>query len=579
MPDYTARLHQIPLFASLGEADLADLNEAVKVRSYRGGDTIVKQGEPGDEFYIIDSGQVRIVRQDASGVSTVIRYDTPGQFFGEASLLYDEPRNATVEAVTDTTVFAIPKEAFHAMVDRFPHVRRVLREAAGRHHAPLTRFAWQEPDEVAVWVTKRNVVPLIVESAVGLAVNFAIAGGLVLLGFYLESRDPSDPWFWILLAAAILWVAFTLVWYIVDWTNDYLVVTNRRIVHVERYGLIAETREEVPIAAVQSVVLSRGDPLDAALGLSAITVETIGGRLKFTHIPSVRHLQERILDQITRVQQEAQRQEREAIREELLKVLPQAQVQPAEEPDSEEEPPAPPAPPAPPVVQPPQRKRRPLVLLPTRLERPGEVTWRKHWLILVSRLLAPAAVFLLGLALTLVLLVSPWLSNRVPDVSSVSRLAPFLPLLLVPIALVWGWWRYMVWAGDVYTVTTNRIVDLNRLPFGVRETRRESTLEKIQNIDVVIRNLVGRLFDMGDVIIKTGAGTDDFVFHSIAHPHSVQRELFHRLAEFRRKSQEGQRRQRYEEMAKWLAVYNELTHVPAPAPLDESQEEQEEWEF
>jgi membrane protein YdbS with pleckstrin-like domain len=307
------------------------------------------------------------------------------------------------------------------------------------------------------------------------------------------------------------------------------------------------------------VVTSHRGFLDAILGLSDITIETIGGKLKFTHIPGAEHLQERILDQRTRVQQEARREEREAIRAELLKVL---------------QPPPPPSVPASVVTgaQPaasPRAKPTPSLrerLRPKlRLEKPGEIIWRKHWLLLIGRLIGPVALLLAGPILSIVLSqLHNWFPRAQLPVGGI-----LAPLLLIPPASFWIWWAYAVWGGDVYILTTDRIVDIERTPLGLKETRRESTLDRIQDIEVNISGVWARVFDIGNVNIKTAGG--DFTFRAVADPRGVQRDIFHRLAEFRRKEQEQRRRQTMEEMTRWLSVYNELTTVPTQAGAEEKE--------
>jgi uncharacterized membrane protein YdbT with pleckstrin-like domain len=127
------------------------------------------------------------------------------------------------------------------------------------------------------------------------------------------------------MAVVLAFMAFlivSLVWvlYVLDWTNDYLVLTNRRIIHFERFGILRETRKEIPIRAVQNVELSSGWPT-SILGLADITVKTIGGVLTFTHIADAEHLQSRILDQRALDQQAVRREDREDIRQSLIKVL------------------------------------------------------------------------------------------------------------------------------------------------------------------------------------------------------------------------------------------------------------------
>jgi len=567
--DYSARLRTIPLFASLKKENLAYVSNIVQLLQYSANETILRQGEESDKFYIIDTGQVRVRRQDESGAETISRFLGPGQFFGEVGLLHKEPRNATLETVVSTTLFSINKDDFEAMLDRLPGVKKQLGVAARSRELPLRRFNWQEPDEVAVWVAHRNVIPLIGESAGGLIIAHGIAVLAVALAFYLRQRALSTGQ-WGLLIGAVAWFTLTWAWYIVDWTNDYLVVTNRRVVHVERYGLIRETREEIPVEVVQDVAISRRGPLAAALGLANITVASIGGTLKFTHTGDTKNIQELILDQRTRVQHEMRREEREAIRQELVQVLRPASL--AQPPEPKPVPPSDQAAATLPGSEAAPRRTwrewlrrlRPQMLL----EKPGEITWRKHWLVLIKRLLGPIVLSLAGLGVVFALSLRPTWFERILQYPLPVALAV---LFFIAMIVIWSWWEYSVWAGDIYTVSTNRIVDTERLPLGLREKRRESTLDRIQDIDVTIPNLLARVFDMGDVVIKTAAGGGDFTFRAVADPRGVQRDIFHRLAEFRRREQEQQRRQRFEEMTKWLSVYNELTTVPTQAGAEEKE--------
>jgi uncharacterized membrane protein YdbT with pleckstrin-like domain len=145
---------------------------------------------------------------------------------------------------------------------------------------------------------------------------------------------------------------------------------------------------------------------------------------------------------------------------------------------------------------------------------------------------------------------------------------------MVP-ASFWIWWARAAWGGDIYTLTANRIIDIERVPLGLRELRRESTLDRIQDIEVRISGVLQRVFDVGDVYIRTAAGGDDFTFRRVANPRSVQRDIFHRLAEFRRQEEEQQRRQRFEEMTKWLGVYHDVVkeaQMQAEANLEEESE-------
>jgi uncharacterized membrane protein YdbT with pleckstrin-like domain len=567
------RLRAIPLFASLKNDELAYIRSIVQQTIYPANEAIITQGDQGETFYIIASGQVRVVRQDESGAKATIRLLGQGQYFGEASLLYGEPRNATVEATVPTALLYIEQEDFHVMVGKLPSVRKQLEATAGRRSKVLglDHFDWQTPDETILWMTRRNVIPLFFESLGSLLVWHVIAAALAVISFITIPRFGPVPagWQWPLRVLAFITVSLVWVWYAVDWTNDYLVLTNRRIIHFERFGIMRETRKEIPIRAVQNVDLSSGWPT-SILGLADITVKTIGGVLTFTHIAEAEHLQSRILDQRALDQQAVRREDREDIRQSLIKAL---------KPESLAVPPPPP--PKPPdalaalsKTQPQKPARTSLgeqwrSLRHMRVERGEEITWRKHWLVLLKRLSGSILAALAAMALSAALILLPGLLDRL----SLPGTVALMPLLAVPPALVWGVWEFLVWGGDIYTLTANRIVDIERLPLGLREKRRESNLDRIQDIDVSVPNILARLFAMGDVYIKTGAAGSDLTFQSVANPYDVQRDIFHKLASLRRTEDKSRRQQTMEEITRWLTVYNELTTKPVQSEVGEQESE------
>jgi uncharacterized membrane protein YdbT with pleckstrin-like domain len=191
-----------------------------------------------------------------------------------------------------------------------------------------------------------------------------------------------------------------------------------------------------------------------------------------------------------------------------------------------------------------------------RVVKGDEITWRKHWVVLLGRLIGPIIAGVLGLLLPLLTVLLPQVFTASSWGSSFALIAT---LVLVLGALVWGTWEFLVWGGDVYILTANRIVDIERLPLGLREKRRESGLDRIQDIDVDIPNIMERALGMGNVYIKTGAAGSDLTFFLVSDPYSVQRDIFHQLAKLRRAQERSRRQQTADEINRWLQVYNELT--------------------
>jgi CRP-like cAMP-binding protein len=102
------------------------------------GDHIVEQGAAGERFYVILDGVVEVVRGEL-----VLAELGPGDFFGETSLLLDQPRNATVRAVDGVQTWSISAEAFQRIIRHYllntSHLRTTIQNRLRENEA--TRLA------------------------------------------------------------------------------------------------------------------------------------------------------------------------------------------------------------------------------------------------------------------------------------------------------------------------------------------------------------------------------------------------------------------------------------------------------
>jgi MFS family permease len=105
------RLRAIPIFAPLPEATLEHLARALVPVHAEGGEEIVRQGDRGDRFYVLDSGSVDVV-VDGAQIGTL----DAGDHFGEIALLRDVPRTATVRAREPSRLLALEPDDFVSAV-------------------------------------------------------------------------------------------------------------------------------------------------------------------------------------------------------------------------------------------------------------------------------------------------------------------------------------------------------------------------------------------------------------------------------------------------------------------------------
>lgn len=111
-PDEAARIGELltrcSLFDGIAVSTLTDLAQRSRKEEYPAGHRVIRWGDPGDRFYMIDSGRVSVSRRTAEPLATL----GPGGFFGETALITGEPRNAHVDAISDVTLYSLDAESF-----------------------------------------------------------------------------------------------------------------------------------------------------------------------------------------------------------------------------------------------------------------------------------------------------------------------------------------------------------------------------------------------------------------------------------------------------------------------------------
>ena len=123
----------IPLFKQLSPDDLQKIARLTVEVSYKTGDTIFLQNEPGDAMYIVDSGKVRIWVRDGDGNEVTLSELGPGNFFGEMSVLDGGKRSANATALLDATLHCLRRGEFEKFLAEHPYAAlEVIRGIGGR---------------------------------------------------------------------------------------------------------------------------------------------------------------------------------------------------------------------------------------------------------------------------------------------------------------------------------------------------------------------------------------------------------------------------------------------------------------
>jgi putative ABC transport system ATP-binding protein len=97
-------------------------------KTYPPGSVIVRQGDPGEDFFLIRRGKVRVTIEDSASGAHQVNELGKGDFFGDRALLRDEPRSATVHAVDTVETYTIGRELFQeARTASIPFINRILK--------------------------------------------------------------------------------------------------------------------------------------------------------------------------------------------------------------------------------------------------------------------------------------------------------------------------------------------------------------------------------------------------------------------------------------------------------------------
>ena len=128
-------LKTIPIFSACSPEELSAIASSLESVELEAGGVIFREGDSGDDLYIVESGQVRIV-SDAETEKVTFAHLGPGEFFGEMALMTGSPRSAAAIATTDIRLQRLSKERFDAILREHAQVgveiTRILSERVKR---------------------------------------------------------------------------------------------------------------------------------------------------------------------------------------------------------------------------------------------------------------------------------------------------------------------------------------------------------------------------------------------------------------------------------------------------------------
>ena len=551
LPARIAFLKKIHLFHGLEEDELAAIAEELDEVPVPQGGVVFKQDTKADSFYLIYAGSVRIVRRQNNReiqLARLVRED----YFGEMALVEKRRRSATVTALVDTVLLAFSRQDFEKLYKQKPTLKLNLEVAIrSRQLARSLLFKWLRPDEVVYFLARKH--PVILYQNLGLPIlAFLVPLGLFYGYFTIAQLFIVGFAAWVSLIVVVGWI----IWLVVDWGNDYYIVTNQRVVWLEKVVGIYDSRQESPLSTVLSVGVE-ANPLGRALDFGDVIVRTFVGKIPFSHVTHPHQAARMIEEYWQRTREAAVGLEKEAMKDAIRKRLGI---------------PIPPKPKTDASLPPPPPKGANLLrrlganTLKLRYESGDTVIYRKHWVVLIMEAWMPVlsmlAVIVLFAQRLYQLLRNP--AEAFISFNGGIQVDGWAGALLILLFVLFLWFAYRVldWSNDQFVVTQEQIIDLDKKPFGT-ETRNAAQLENILGTEYRRIGILGNIFNYGTVYITVG-GTK-FAFEDVIDPAAVQSDINRRRAARADKKRQTEITAERERMAEWLATY----HKSAQEFIDE----------
>ena len=528
-----------PIFEDLPEDQLAMLAHTSRTLDLRAGQSVFRPGEPASAAYLILRGSVRLSAEDRAGPRDLALLGA-GDVFGIESFSGEARYFTGARAEEDLSLLALAAATLKSLGRHSPAWSQ-------RSHA-LTesldtlfslRLPWLREGEHPYLALHQHTLFLWVKLIPLWAIGLFLASLALMLFFTIRGLPLVVLILGLLLLVIVIGGTF---WLVTVWRNGLALVTNQRVISLERMVPFYDNFRDVPLDAVLSV--ERATTVwGRSFGYGDLGVKTYTGNLRLRRVPYVEEVQRLLNALVARSRQQRSVQQEVTMEQRLRAVLGGGDVRAAVAAAHRVEVPA--APQESSFVA-----SRLAQLFGLRRVESGAVIYRTHWWILLKRLSLPLLLLLAAIAL---------------DVLGILGLLPALgTAALFGLILVaglagggWAFYNYLDWNYDTYVVTDDQLMDINRKPLG-SESRRTAPIKNIQSVDYERRGLLALLLDYGTVSILVGE--DKFTFDDVYQPAAVQQEIFRRYLGYLNKSQETQQQQFLE----WLQAYDRMQRKPPP---------------
>ncbi len=511
---------------------------------------IMQQGEMGDSLWILMPGGHATLHALEGGQALQPTPVIGPNFFSELALRVEHPLDSTVEAEPGSQWLRLHNQDFQIflqqhgahLIDQLtmsPAAERYLGQTHTRQ-----RYAWLQKGEKLVLFRRRHWIVL-VRKTIFSFIEFCVFVLLAAVSFYMQWIGPGQIWLVGIIATA---GALHFAWGVIDYLNDYVLVTSQRLVRQEQVLFVTESHQAAFLEQIRNVDVNTTF-LGNLLQYGHLRVQTAAasGTIDFNFAPDPNTIRRTVLEQQNSRLQQYQASNKMVIQnllEERLGLwlkMPNRVRRDTQRHGHGE-------------LRTWWRKLRLYLILGRKAPPPDAdlIVWHKHWFILLAKIIAPAT----GLLITLLLMLGEHLLPLPlrPYVAPLDILFGLIGLGM----LAWLAWNVADWRNDTYEVDNRQIADVEKKPLFFSEQRRTALLGEIENIEVNIPSPLHYFLNFGNVHLQTAATQGDFTFDWVPNPRAVSEEIRRRIEIYRQLQEANRTRQRAQELPDWFEMYSRL---------------------
>ena len=211
-------------------------------------------------------------------------------------------------------VLILSGEQFKKLIKQIPGLRSNFAVTVASHKlANRLHFNWVREDEVIYFLATKHPYRL-VEALVLPALSLLLPAALLFVFLLFPAFKPL---LW-LAGATFLAIVLWIIWRTIDWGNDYYIVTNQRVVYLEKVIGLYDSTQEAPLSTILSVGVET-DLLGRQMGFGNVIIRTFVGKIIFRHVSNPKQAAAVVEEHWHRARETSRRAEADAMRYELRK--------------------------------------------------------------------------------------------------------------------------------------------------------------------------------------------------------------------------------------------------------------------